>query len=49
MDNLTELIGNLCTSLEDAVEYKNWDEVQRVTDELSELYEELDRLEYNYD
>ena len=49
MNNLTELIGNLCNSLEDAVEEQDWDEVQRVSAELSEIYEELDKSEYNYD
>jgi hypothetical protein len=48
MNNLTETIGNLCNSLEDAVEEKDWDEVQRVTSELSEIYEELDKADYNY-
>lgn len=48
MTNLTETIGNLYNSLEDAIEEQDWDVVQQVTTELSELYEELDRLEYNY-
>lgn len=48
MENLTELVGNLCTLIEDAIEEQDWERVQEVSTQLSELYEELDRAEYNY-
>lgn len=48
MENLTETIGNLCNILEDAVEEHDWDRVQQVITQLSDLYDELDRSEYNY-
>lgn len=48
MKNLTETIGQLCNLLEDAIEEQDWDIVTRVTTQLSDLYDELDRSEYNY-
>jgi len=48
MKNLTETIGSLCNSLEDAIEEQDWDTVQKVTTQLSDLYDELDRADYDY-
>ena len=46
MENLTELIGNLCSLLEDAIEEQEWDLVNTVAERLSTLYEEMDRSDY---
>jgi archaellum component FlaC len=43
MEELQEKIDNLCTSLEDAYEEKDWSGVQSVIDRLDELYEDLER------
>jgi len=48
MENLTETIGNLCSLLEDAFDEQEWDLVQTVASRLSDLYEEMDRRDYNY-
>ena len=51
MTNLSEEIGRICNILEDAVEEQDWKLVQKMIDDLDDIYEKLDRQEsgYNYD
>jgi len=43
MINITDTISVLCTDLEDAIEHRDWDIVNSVMDELSELHYNLER------
>jgi len=45
MANLSEEIGRICSTLEDAVQERDWNMVNDIVDELNELYERLDREE----
>ena len=53
MGNLTEEIGRICNILEDAIEEQDWNLVKKMTEELDDIYEKLDRQEsgfqYDYD
>ena len=46
MEDITTILGRLCTLLEDAIEENDWDRVQVVAKELDELYEDLDKQLY---
>ena len=48
MNELTETVSRLVTLLEDAVEERDWDIVFEVSNELNELYEELDKQSHNF-
>ena len=48
MANLSEELGRIINVLEDAVEEGNWKIVQKMIQELDEIYEELDRQENGY-
>ena len=48
MEDLTYTISRLCTLLEDAIEETNWELVTTVSEELNELYEELDKSSSNF-
>lgn len=48
MDDLTHTISRLVTLLEDAIEETNWELVTTVSEELDELYEQLDKQSYQY-
>jgi len=43
MDDIISIVSRLCTLLEDAIEEKNWDLVETVSEELDELYEDLEK------
>ena len=43
MEDITTILGRLCTLLEDAIEEKDWERVEIVAKELDELYEDLDK------
>ena len=47
MEDIAERIGQYCNLLEDAKEERDWDLVQEVIDMLDELYEELDKSEFD--
>lgn len=47
MEDITEIVGRLCTMLEDAVEENNWDLVGTVAKDLDELYEDLEKKSSN--
>ena len=49
MANLSEEIGRICNILEDAVEEQDWKLVQKMIDDLDDIYERLDRQENGYD
>ena len=46
MEDITTILGRLCTLLEDAIEENDWDRVQVVAKELDELCEDLDKQLY---
>jgi len=46
MEDLTNTVSRLCTLLEDAIEEQNWELVTTVSEELNELYLELDKSDY---
>ena len=48
MEDLTHTISRLVTLLEDAIEETNWELVTTVSEELDELYEQLDKQSYQY-
>lgn len=49
MGNLTEEIGRIVNLLEDAVEEQDWSLVQRMVDDLDEVYTKLDRQESGFE
>lgn len=51
MTNLSEEIGRICNVLEDAIEEQDWNLVKKMTEELDNIYEQLDRQEngFGYD
>lgn len=49
MGNLTEEIGRILNLLEDAVEEQDWSLVQRMVDDLDEVYTKLDRQESGFE
>lgn len=46
MEDLTYTISRLCNLLEDAIEEYDWELAKTVSDELSDLHEELDKSDY---
>jgi uncharacterized coiled-coil protein SlyX len=40
--NITEKVSNIINKLEHAVSYEDWKEVEKVIDELTYLYEEME-------
>lgn len=48
MSNLAEEIGRICNLLEDAIEEKDWNLVKKMTDELDDIYNQLDRQDSGY-
>lgn len=49
MGNLTEEIGRIVNLLEDAVEEQDWSLVQKMVDDLDEVYTKLDRQESGFE
>jgi hypothetical protein len=49
MGNLSEEIGRICNILEDAIEEQDWNLVKKMTQELDDIYEKLDRQESGFD
>ena len=49
MANLSEEIGRICNILEDAVEEQDWKLVEKMIDDLDDIYTKLDRQENGYD
>ena len=49
MGNLSEEIGRICNILEDAIEEQEWNLVKKMTQELDDIYEKLDRQESGFD
>ena len=49
MGNLSEQIGRITNLLEDAVEEQDWNLVKKMTEELDDIYNQLDRQESGYD
>lgn len=49
MGNLTEEIGRIVNLLEDAVEEQDWSLVQRMVEDLDEVYTKLDRQESGFE
>jgi|TARA_B100000925_G_scaffold272543_1_gene236548 hypothetical protein len=48
MGNLSEQIGRITNLLEDAVEEQDWNLVKKMTEELDDIYNQLDRQESGY-
>lgn len=48
MKDLTTTIGKVCNLLEDAVETQDWKLVQKMIDELDEIYNQLERAESGF-
>ena len=48
MGNLSEQIGRITNLLEDAVEEQDWNLVKKMTEELDDIYNQLDRQENGY-
>lgn len=49
MGNLSEEIGRICNILEDAIEEQDWNLVKKMTEELDDIYEKLDKQESGFD
>ena len=49
MGNLTEEIGRIVNLLEDAVEEQDWSLVQKIVEDLDEVYTKLDRQESGFE
>lgn len=49
MGNLSEEIGRIVNILEDAIEEKDWNLVKKMTEELDDIYEKLDKQENGFD
>ena len=49
MKNLSEEIGRICNILEDAIEEQDWNLVKKMTEELDDIYEKLDKQESGFD
>lgn len=49
MGNLSEEIGRIVNILEDAIEEKDWNLVKKMTEELDDIYEKLDKQESGFD
>ena len=49
MENLSEHIGRITNLLEDAVEDQSWEIVQKMIEELDDLYHLLERQESSFD
>ena len=49
MGNLSEEIGRIVNILEDAIEEKDWNLVKKMTEELDDIYESLDKQESGFD
>ena len=49
MGNLTEEIGRIVNLLEDAVEEQDWSLVQKMVEDLDEVYTKLDRQESGFE
>ena len=49
MTNLSEEIGRICNILEDSIEEQDWNLVKKMTEELDEIYERLDKQENGFD
>jgi len=49
MKNLSEEIGRICNILEDSIEEQDWNLVKKMTEELDEIYERLDKQENGFD
>jgi hypothetical protein len=49
MGNLTEEIGRIINLLEDAVEERDWSLVQKMVEELDDVYTKLDRQESGFE
>ena len=48
MKDLTATIGKICNILEDAIELQDWKLVQKMVDELDDLYNELERADSGF-
>lgn len=48
MQDLTENIGKICNILEDAVELQDWKMVQKMIDQLDDIYNQLDRADSGF-
>jgi len=48
MENLTEEIGRICNLLEDAVEEQDWKLVQKMIDDLDDVYTQLEKTDSGY-
>jgi hypothetical protein len=48
MKDLTATIGKICNILEDAVELQDWKLVQKMINELDEIYVELERADAGF-
>ena len=48
MANLSEEIGRICNILEDSVEEQDWTLVNKMIDDLNDVYERLDKEENGY-
>jgi len=46
MENITDIVSDLHELLEDAIEERDWDEVQTISTRLYDLYLELDKNDY---
>ena len=49
MGNLSEEIGRIVNILEDAIEENDWNLVKKMTEELDDIYEKLDKQESGFD
>lgn len=45
MENLSERIGRITNLLEDAVEDQSWEIVQKMIEELDDIYNQLEKFE----
>ena len=48
MGNLAEEIGRICNLLEDAIEEKDWNLVQKMSEDLDDIYNQLDRQDSGF-
>jgi hypothetical protein len=48
MRDLTATIGKICNILEDAVELQDWKLVQKMINELDDIYVELERADAGF-